>query len=104
MSGAFDGGDDQGATQSGDADYIVDFSSAPHLTTAGSTEAAGARSGVDRAEVRFVNIHFECCSVYAAIYRNAAATAYCGHCPKCLRAVTIKIGAGGSTSRVFRAK
>lgn len=52
----------------------------------------------------WVGIRFECCAVYARIYRNAARTAYQGRCPKCLRPITLQIGPGGTDARFFQAE
>jgi hypothetical protein len=63
----------------------------PHAET-----PAGDRSGRP-----FVGVQFECCGIYARIYRNAAATAYAGNCPRCAKKIELKIGPGGSDSRFF---
>jgi hypothetical protein len=52
---------------------------------------------------RYVGIHFACCDQYARVYVNREETAYVGHCPRCTRRVTIKIGPGGTSERFFTA-
>ena len=49
----------------------------------------------------FLSVHFACCSVYCRVYRNPEGTAYAGRCPKCGRAVTFLVGAGGTDRRSF---
>ncbi len=52
----------------------------------------------------WIGMQFECCGVYTRIYRNQEGTAYEGRCPKCSRQVQIRIGPGGTSHRMFRAK
>lgn len=51
----------------------------------------------------FLGIMFECCNMYARIYRNKEGTHYEGRCPKCGRPLKVKIGDGGTGQRFFRA-
>lgn len=53
---------------------------------------------------KYIGVQFECCKVYARIYINKEGTAYAGRCPKCMRPITVRIGAGGTDSRFFKAK
>jgi hypothetical protein len=78
-------------------DYVLELSG-----MAGG-EREEERAG-GRARANFLSIHFRCCGVYAPIYRNAAGTAYAGHCPRCRRAARVAIGAGGETGRIFTAQ
>ncbi len=52
----------------------------------------------------YLGIYFECCGVYARIYKNKAGTAYVGWCPRCMRQLEIKCGRGGTDHRFFRAR
>jgi hypothetical protein len=81
-----------------DQDYILDIAGLPGETGAGgSTESgeAGARP--------WIGMQFECCGVYTRIYRNREGTAYEGHCPRCARLVSIRVGPGGTSHRMFKA-
>ncbi len=87
-----------------DADYVVELSSAPHLGSTPAKDDIPASGESNDAAVRYLTIQFECCKVYAPIYRNAAGTAYAGHCPRCLKAVRLPIGPGGTNARIFTAR
>lgn len=52
----------------------------------------------------FLGIMFNCCGVYARIYKNKEGTAYVGKCPKCLRSLRIPVGEGGTNRRFFSAQ
>lgn len=71
----------------------------------GAEVAGGASTGGAAGGARpWVGIQFECCGVYARVYRNPDATAYEGRCPHCLRVVTLRVGPGGTSSRFFKAQ
>ncbi len=52
----------------------------------------------------FLGIMFDCCNVYARIYKNAAGTHYEGRCPLCRRVLRVRIGGEGTGARFFRAQ
>jgi hypothetical protein len=52
----------------------------------------------------YLGILFECCGVYARVYRQRNQMIYRGRCPKCLRMVRVRVGRDGTTARLFRAR
>jgi hypothetical protein len=68
-----------------------------------SSDPASQSNAASRSGRRFLGIHFACCSVYTRIYVNRDETAYVGNCPKCSRAVQLRIGPGGTSNRFFTA-
>ncbi len=77
-------------------DYILD---GIRLRDEGEEPAPNLRA----AGRRWIGVLFECCNRYVRIYKNAAGTAYEGHCPGCLRVVRVRVGPGGTQSRFFSA-
>lgn len=63
-------------------------------------EAAGSARGGARP---FIGVHFECCGVYARIYRRPEERSYEGRCPRCLAQVRVRVGRDGVATRMFRA-
>lgn len=49
----------------------------------------------------YLGIYFECCHVYARVYRRADQPQYVARCPRCLRAAKIRVAADGSRKRMF---
>lgn len=66
-----------------------------------SSESPLRRESKPAEERPYLGVNFACCGAYARIYRNAEATAYIGHCPRCMRRLQVKIVAGGSDQRFF---
>ena len=52
----------------------------------------------------YVCIFFECCNVYARVYRRRDEKVYRGRCPRCLHTVQLRVGPDGTPSRMFRAR
>jgi hypothetical protein len=52
---------------------------------------------------KFLSVHFKCCHTYGRMTPNAEGTAYEGRCPRCGAPVSARIGAGGTSQRIFEA-
>jgi hypothetical protein len=52
----------------------------------------------------YICILFDCCNVYARLYRRPEVLRYEGRCPKCLRTLTVGVGPDGTSNRMFRAQ
>ncbi|MCK6455660.1 MAG: hypothetical protein L6Q92_03910 [Phycisphaerae bacterium] len=83
----------------GDPDYLLDLSSG----SAGGPDGPDASESTPPAR-RWIGVHFECCGVYARIYRLPSGTAYEGFCPRCARRVRVRVDADGTEARFFRAR
>lgn len=66
-------------------------------------DVRGASDGSFR-DRPWVGVHFDCCGVYARIYRNRAGTAYEGGCPRCMARIMLRVGPGGTDARFFVAE
>ena len=51
----------------------------------------------------YIGILFECCGVYARVYRQPDQRVYAGRCPRCLCPVRVRVGKDGVATRIFRA-
>ncbi len=83
---------------SDEPDYILDLH-----TEGDEAKTPGTSSTPAGADGKWLGVQFECCGVYARVYRNRNRTAYVGHCPRCGRPLKIGIGPGGVDQRFFRA-
>jgi hypothetical protein len=83
----------------------VEDQPAYHLDVHALREAPESQDPPTRAlgRRRWIGVRFECCNVYARIYRNPEGTAYTGRCPHCLRRVRVCIGPDGTDCRFFTA-
>lgn len=86
---------------SNDPDYIVELSQQNLDSPKSPAPDISPETSLNRP---YISVLFECCQIYLRIYRNPAATAYEGRCPRCLRPITIRIGSGGTNTRFFTAR
>ena len=75
-----------------------------HLDLVWPPEHGDDQSQAPTAGRLWIGIHYECCDVYARTYREPNDSKYVGRCPRCQREVLIRVGPGGVSSRLFRAK
>jgi hypothetical protein len=52
----------------------------------------------------WLGVQFDCCHVYARVYRDREGKLYVGRCPKCFRTVRFQVGEGGSGQRFWRVR
>lgn len=50
---------------------------------------------------RFLGVRFATCMVYGRLYANDEGSAYVGYCPKCGKVYQVRIGAEGTSKRMF---
>lgn len=55
----------------------------------------------DKAGKPFLSVMFACCKVYARVYPNRDGLRYEARCPRCLRAITFRVGPDGTSARAF---
>jgi hypothetical protein len=67
-------------------------------------EAAETAAGQEYCPRPYIGVYFECCGVYARIYRQPDKRCYYGRCPRCLRTVRVRVGPEGTSARLFRAR
>lgn len=60
----------------------------------------------DDADARrpYIGVYFECCGVYARVYRRPDQMIYNARCPRCLAQVKVRVGPEGTNARLFRAR
>lgn len=51
----------------------------------------------------WLGIMFNCCHVYARIYKSPDGSRYVGRCPRCAAEVQAKVGIAGTNRRFFEA-
>lgn len=51
----------------------------------------------------FLMIWFRCCETYGRLPKSADGACYEGRCPKCLAKLTVPVGEGGTSRRMFEA-
>jgi|GEM_PF-522550 len=75
----------------------------PRPPRAGSTTPAGpASTSPEAGPARpFLQVWFRCAGQYRRVYRNRDGSAYEAVCPICAKSCTFRIGAGGSSRRMF---
>ena len=89
------------AADKGRMDHSTDYRLDIVSSADAEEDARGADGDCDRP---WIGIHFECCGVYARVYRRAEEPQYLGRCPSCGRALRVLVRADGVKARVFRAR
>ena len=86
-------------------DYILDIDGLgpPRHDGLPSQHAAPDHGSQQPLHGPWLAVHWTCCQVYSRIYRNRAATAYTGICPRCGKPLRVPIGPDGTDCRFFQA-
>jgi hypothetical protein len=74
------------------------------LTADGVEKCAGADKRGREAERPWIGVHFECCGIYARVYRDVSADRYESRCPKCAAPITIRVSPDGVSTNIVRAR
>ncbi len=82
-----------------DISQVTDDQCAYHLDIDGLNPSPAEQA----ARRPWLGILFDCCRVYARVYRSPDGRFYRGRCPKCLRQVRLRVGPEGTAERFFRA-
>lgn len=88
--------DSKGMAERRDIRDIVDIEG---LRSPGASFVAGSDgNGPNRP---WLGVFFRCCGVYGRMYRLRGEDRYAGRCPRCLAPVGARVGAGGTSQRLF---
>ncbi len=49
-----------------------------------------------------IGVFFACSNQYVRVLRNATGDGYLARCPRCAKTLTVRVGQGGSSQRMFK--
>ena len=49
-----------------------------------------------------IGVYFACSNRYVRVMRNASGDGYLARCPQCAKTMTVRVGSGGSSQRMFK--
>lgn len=67
-----------------------------------SGEGAATSEGAGSEARPTIGVYFACSNRYVRVTRNAAGDGYLARCPKCAKTMSVRVGRGGSSQRMFR--
>jgi hypothetical protein len=70
----------------------------------GSRELDIIAGGSSQTERPWLGVRFGCTGAYLRVYRARDGISYHARCPRCGRAVTFKVGEGGTSHRFFEVR